>query len=41
MLELILALMLAQEPRIVTCTITEVNKTVSCEGRRRTVPRID
>lgn len=41
MLELILALILTQEPRIITCTVVEVNKTVSCQGRRRTVPRID
>lgn len=41
MISLLLFLILVQEPRIITCTITEVNRTVSCEGRRRTVPRVD
>lgn len=32
MLELILALALAQEPRIITCTIVEPYRSVSCNG---------
>lgn len=38
---LFLLIFTAQEPKITTCKVVEVNKTVSCEGRRRTVPRVD